>query len=256
MPEGDTIHRTAQRLAPALVGQRLARFEAPRLVGDRPQLDDEILAVEAVGKHLLVRFPADLVLETHMRMTGSWHLFRPRQRWSHPAHLARVVIGVADWTAVCFAAPTVRTWYDRPGLSSPIERLGPDLCRDDPDFAAILHRINQLVEPGTSIAAALLDQRVACGIGNVFKSETLWACRVSPFDPIETVDGPRREHLWRTASRQLRRNLGSARRTTVPGGLAVYDRARLPCRRCDGPISAIDRGGDERLTYWCPNCQV
>src|SRR5690606_29222073 len=97
MPEGDTLHRAAARLAPALEGQPLRRFEAPRLVGTRPRPGDVIERVEAVGKHLLVRFGSGLVLQTHLRMTGSWHLYRDGERWAKPAHLARVVLGAGEW---------------------------------------------------------------------------------------------------------------------------------------------------------------
>ncbi|MBT5867177.1 MAG: Fpg/Nei family DNA glycosylase, partial [Ilumatobacter sp.] len=76
MPEGDTIHRTANRLRPVLEGQPVVRFEAPRLAGDHPKSGDTIEAVQAVGKNLLLRFPRQLVLHTHMKMTGSWHIYR------------------------------------------------------------------------------------------------------------------------------------------------------------------------------------
>ena len=125
MPEGDTIHRTANRLRPVLEGQSVVRFEAPRLTGDRPKPGDVIEAVEAVGKNLLVRFPRQLVLHTHMKMTGSWHIYRNHERWQEPAHLARAVIEVPGWVAVCFAAPTVRTWRDIAGPTEPVVSFGP-----------------------------------------------------------------------------------------------------------------------------------
>ena len=127
MPEGDTIHRTANRLRPALDGQRLVRFEAPRLTGDRPRTGEVIESVEAVGKHLLIRFPGHLVLHTHMKMTGSWHLYRANERWRERRHLARVVLEVPGWVAVCFAAPVVQTYRDVVGQPSPVAHLGPDL---------------------------------------------------------------------------------------------------------------------------------
>lgn len=255
MPEGDTIHRTANRLRPALQGQPLVRFEAPRLRGDSPTLGDTIEAVEAVGKHLLIRFPRHLVLHTHMKMTGSWHLYRTNERWGEPKHLARAIVEVPDWVAVCFSAPVVQTWRDVDGQPTPIDHLGPDLCLREVDFAVITERCAQIATPGTSIAEALLDQRIACGIGNVFKSEALWACRVSPFTPIEAVSAEARDRLWRKASRQLRSNLEGGRRTTVPGGLAVYGRHRQPCRACGGTIEMDHHGDQARSSYWCPNCQ-
>ena len=214
MPEGDTIHRTARRLQPALVGQELVRFEAPRLTGDRPKPGECIEAVEAVGKHLLLRFPKHLVLQTHMKMTGSWHLYRTHEKWRQPAHLARAIVEVADWVAVCFSAPLVRTWRDLSGQPNPLSHLGPDLCLADVDIDLVVDRVGAIAEPGTTIAEVLLDQRIAAGIGNVYKSEALWACRVSPFTAVEDIDDVTRYKLYEVAGRQLRSNLMTAQRTT------------------------------------------
>lgn len=139
MPEGDTIHRTANRLRPALVGRLLVRFHAPQLVGDQPRPGTTVEGVEAVGKHLLVHFAGGLTLQTHLRM-GSWHLYRTGERWRKPPHLARATIEVEGWVAVCFAAPVVRCYRrDRPGGplgtgTDPVAHLGPDLGTADPDL--------------------------------------------------------------------------------------------------------------------------
>ena len=255
MPEGDTIHRTANRLRPVLEGQPVVRFEAPRLAGDHPKSGDTIEAVQAVGKNLLVRFPRQLVLHTHMKMTGSWHIYRTQETWQEPAHLARVVIEVPDWVAVCFAAPTVRTWRDVAGQPNPLSHLGPDLCLPNVDIDLVVERVANIAETGTSIAEVLLDQRIAAGIGNVYKSEALWACQVSPFTPIELVEPETRKRLFATASRQLQANLMTPTRTTAPGGLAVYGRRRQPCRRCRTAIQVRNHGDQARSTYWCPSCQ-
>jgi endonuclease-8 len=223
-------------------------------VGDRPRLGEVIEAVEAVGKHLLVRFSSGLTLQTHMRMSGSWHLYRVGERWQKPEHLARVVLGVDDWVAVCFSAPVVRTFVTARS-DSPVAHLGPDLCRDDADLALVVQRMGEISEPDAAIADVLLDQRVASGIGNVYKSEALFACGVDPFTPLRWVDRATRERLVDTAARQLRSNLGAGPRTTVPGGLAVYGRQRQPCRRCGSPVQASNRGPQARVTFWCPVCQ-
>ena len=256
MPEGDTIHRTANRLRPALAGQDLLRFDAPRLTGDRPRIGHQILDVEAVGKNLLIRFERQLVLHTHMKMTGSWHLYRPHEKWQKPAHLARATIGVADWVAVCFAAPTVRTWRDIDGQPNPLSHLGPDLCVGSPEIDVVVDRIANICEPQTSIADVLLDQRIAAGIGNVFKSEVLWACRTSPFAPVNEISNDERRQLYVTATKQLQANLTTAQRTTVPGGLAVYGRRRQPCLRCRSNIEVRNHGDQARSTYWCATCQL
>jgi endonuclease-8 len=264
MPEGDTIWRAAARLRPALAGAPLERFEAPRLVGDRPRPGTVVEDVEAVGKHLLVHFGGGLSLDTHMRMTGSWHLYRAGERWQRPRHLLRCLVAVPGWEAVCFSAPVVRT-YRRDGRAGPlgpgddpVAHLGPDLCAPDPDVDEVVARMGTHPEPGTSVAEVLLDQTVAAGIGNVYKSEVLFACGLDPFTPIEAVPAPLRRQLVEVAGRMLRRNLTTAQRTTAagpPGTVAVYGRARQPCRRCGTPVRMAHHGVHARSTYWCPRCQ-
>src|SRR3954464_8501564 len=154
MPEGDTIHRAAARLRPALEGKALVRFEAPRAVGRPPRPGTVIDAVEAIGKHLLVRFADGTTLRTHLRMTGSWHLYRTGERWQRGQHLARAVIEGGGWVpggfrapcrepgevAVCFAAPVV-------GLEANdarIAHLGPALTRLDITDAEIDEAVRRM----------------------------------------------------------------------------------------------------------------
>jgi endonuclease-8 len=194
-----------------------------------------------------------------MRMTGSWHLYRPGERWRKPAHLTRALIEVDDWVAVCFAAPVVRTYRRDVGSEpAPVAHLGPDLCRADlteADIDECLARMAACTGPADEIGAVLLDQRVACGVGNVYKSEVLFVCGVDPFRPVAEIDLDTRRCLVTTASRLLRANLGTASRTTVPGGLAVYGRSRQPCRRCGTTVRVRRQGEQARSTYWCPTCQ-
>lgn len=254
MPEGDTIHTLAGRLRPVLEGATLERFEAPRLVGShRPRPGMVIRSVGAHGKHLLVRFERDMVLDVHLGMVGTWQLAPPGTRPRRPVHLVRALVGVEGWDARFFTAPTVRTFVDRPG-SNPLDRLGPDLADPEPALDAAIERL-RTVDAERTIAETLLDQRVAAGIGNVFKSEVLWLHRVHPFTPAASLDDATVRTLLTTASTQIRANIGPGRRTTVPGGLAVYRRARLPCLRCATPIRMRHHGDQARSTYWCPVCQ-
>lgn len=264
MPEGDTLHRSANRLRPALEGQRLARFEAPRLTGPvRPAVGSTIVTVEAVGKHLLISFDDGVVLRTHLRMSGSWHLYRVGERWRKGAHLARAVVGTDEWVAVCFSAPVVEAFRAPPPgeplpVDHPLAHLGPDLCRPDVDLDAAVERFALVAEPDEEIKVALLDQRIAAGIGNVYASEVCWACGVDPFTPVAAVDVDLRRRLVTVVSAQLRANLGSGPRTTVaggPGSLAVYGRRGQPCRRCGTPVRMSRQGEQARSTYWCPTCQ-
>ena len=257
MPEGDSIWRLADRLRPALVGEVVERFEARTLVGERPRPGARIEGVEAVGKHLLIHFEGGLSLQTHLRMTGAWHLYAPGESWRKPAHLARVVVETGRATAVCFAAPVVRTYRRR--REAPLAHLGPDLTSPEPDLDAAARRLATL-PPSTEVKVALLDQRVAAGIGNVYASEVCHACRVDPFRRIDEIDEPTRRELFAVAHRLLRDNLQTPVRTTtglsaIPVRLAVYGRARRPCLRCRTPIRSGRQGLQPRVTYWCPACQ-
>lgn len=257
MAEGDTIHTLAARLRPALEGAVVTRFEAPRLVGVlRPRPGMRIESIGAHGKHLLIRFERRLTLEIHLGMVGTWQLARPGERLRKPRHLVRAWVGVEGWDAVFFTAPTVRAFVEDPARTTPISHLGPDLAEADVDLAAAVERMSTVPEPETTIAEVLLDQRVAAGIGNVFKSEVLWACAVDPFTPVWKVDGPTRLRLLEVASQQIQANVGPGPRRTVKGGLAVYRKDRRPCLRCGTPIRMRRHGEHARSTYWCPSCQA
>ena len=166
MPEGDTIWRTAAALDGALAGKELVRFQAARLVY-RPFAPGTIVeGAEAVGKHCLVHFDDGRTLRTHMRMTGSWHLYKPGERWRKKAAGMRALVEVADWVAVCFAAPEVELVTD----TAATDHLGPDLCLPGADVARAARLLLELSASDREIGDALLDQRIACGVGNVWKS--------------------------------------------------------------------------------------
>ena len=256
MPEGDTIHRAAAVLRGAIEGAVVTGFDAPRArcTTSPPEPGERVERVEARGKHLLIRFASGATLHTHMRMSGVWRTFPPDEPWRAGGRVVAVV-RTERAVAVCFAAPVVELLDDRAVRRHPVlSALGPDLCLPDPDLDESVRRSDGL-DPGTEIGVALLDQRVAAGIGNVYKSEVAFACRVDPFTPIAELDPDRRAALWRTASELLRRNLGPSPRRTTPYGLAVYERAGRPCRVCGTPIAVRRQGEAARSTWWCPTCQ-
>lgn len=256
MPEGDTIHRAAHRLRPVLVGHQLTRFEAARATGPRPHLGEVITGVEAVGKHLLMHFSGGVSVRTHLRMIGSWHLYRADERWRKGAYLARVVVGAdSGWVAVCFQAPIVETYRRAEGVPAPVAQLGPDLTTTTPDLDVAVARARAVADPTEAIANVLLDQRVACGIGNVYKSEVLFLHGVDPFTPVGALSADALRALFETASRLLVANLTTSRRVTYRGGVAVYGRARQPCPRCATSVRVARQGPLARTTYWCPQCQ-
>jgi endonuclease-8 len=254
MPEGDTIHRAARALHAALVGRTLRAFRVARPCGPPPAIGAVTERVESRGKHLDIAWDDGTVLHTHMRMSGAWHLYRAGERWRRPAAQARVVIGVDGFDAVCFNAPIVE--LHRGAASRRRDAvLGPDLCRADADIGDCVARLTLIRRPGTPIADALLDQRVACGVGNVYKSEALWATRIHPLTPVEALPHEARHTLLATAADLLRANLDGGPRATVAGGLAVYGRAGRPCRRCGGRVVSRRLGEHARATFWCPACQ-
>ncbi len=255
MPEGDTIHRAAIRMRPALAGHALTRFEAARLAGDRPALGEVIEDVEARGKHLLIHFSGGITLRTHMKMTGSWHLYRDGERWRKGAHLARAVVGGdGGWLGVCFQAPVVETYHRALGEPVALATLGPDLTGPAPDLDLAVARA-ALAAPGTELGDALLDQRIAAGIGNVYKSEVCFLHGIDPFTPVADVAPEVLHRIFDTSHRLLVANLGRSNRVTYRGGVAVYGRRGQACFRCGSVVRMRRQGEMARSTYWCPTCQ-
>ncbi|MEM7286647.1 MAG: DNA-formamidopyrimidine glycosylase family protein [Actinomycetota bacterium] len=254
MPEGDTIHRVVNRLRPMLEGERVTRLAVTRLTGPLPQVGEIVDDVRAVGKHLVVDFSGGLSIRVHLRMTGSWHAYRPGQRWTKAPSTARVVIGTGDWIAVCFNAPDVTVGSDP---DAELTHLGPDLCLPDADIDAAVARFDRFLDPATPIGVALLDQRVAAGIGNVYKCDVLHLRGVDPARALGDIPVDERRALLALASELLLANLGAGARQTVPEGLAVYGREGERCRRCGVTIERFRQGADQpRSTWWCRGCQT
>jgi len=261
MPEGDVIHRSAAALRTALVGRAMTRFDAPRLDGPRPSTSRVIERVECHGKHLEIAWDDGLMLHTHMRMSGSWHLYRVGERWRKPFSDMRVAIEVPEWVAVCFNAPIVETYreFDRfrhPGFG----RLGPDLITaSESELLECSRRLAEYADRDATVAEVLLDQHVACGVGNVFRSEVLWACELSPFATVSSLQVEDCVQIVNAAARMLRANVQKAYRVTVaelPGGLGVYARNGQRCARCGDTVQVKRVGDHARALYWCPGCQV
>jgi endonuclease-8 len=184
-----------------------------------------------------------------MRMTGSWHLYKPGERWRKKAAAMRARVAVEDWFAVCFAAPEVEL-VDDAGLEA-TGHLGPDLCLPTADVERAAELLVELSPPEREVGDALLDQRIACGVGNVWKSESLFVERLDPFTPVGRLSAEQRRSLLATAARLLQEQV------VRPDGVrAVYGRRGQPCRRCGTPISWRPQGPHRRGTYWCPACQV
>lgn len=258
MPEGDTIFRTAQTLGKVLTGQRLIGFRAAL-----PQLAQAGLAgrqvsrVEARGKNLLIHFEDGRVLYTHLRMSGSWHVYRPGEPWRKPERQARLVLQTDGFVAVCFNAPVVQVLTARQLARHPaLRNLGPDLAQADFDLAEARRRLR--AKAYLTIGEALLHQGLCAGLGNVFKSETLFVCRLNPFLRVRQLSDADLDRVLLTGHQLLAANLRRFPRATrfaVGGRYWVYGRRGQPCFQCGTAIQMRRQGLAARSTYWCPVCQ-
>jgi len=244
LPEGDTIWRTAAALRRRIGGKVVdeARPAAiARLKGRRVE------AVEPNGKHLLMRFEGGIALHSHMRMTGSWHVYRPGERWRQPEWRATAVLRFDDVVAVCFAAPVMELVRD---AQAAVAHLGPDILADPFDPDAVIVRARRSGAP--TLGELLLEQQVCAGVGNIYKCEALWALGLDAWMRPAELDNGRLRQLYLTARDLMRRNLVTpiARQRH-----AVHGRGGRPCPRCGTPIRIRAQGHQARLTYYCPRCQ-
>lgn len=259
MPEGDTVWLAARTMHQALAGQSIVAtdFRVPKLA--TVQLAGQaITAVAARGKHLLMRFDGGSTLHSHLRMDGSWHVYRPGRRWrGGPGWQVRAVISTPDWVAVGYRLPILEL-IATSSESEVVGHLGPDLMDENSDPAMAIERL--AARPTRPIGEALLDQRVVAGIGNLYRCESLFIARISAWTPTRDVSNPL--SLLRIAQRLLRLNaLTPAQVTTGVSSRQeehwVYGRQGRPCRRCTTTIRKADQGEPprQRVVFWCPTCQ-
>ena len=262
MPEGDTIHRAAKTLNMALAGRVITRFETmfpqlARVDDDAPLAGRTVESVEAAGKNLLMHFSGDLHLRTHMRMHGSWHIYKPGERWRARKSDMRIVIETETWVAVGFHIPIAEFYDER---QEDLRKIGPDFLGETFDEAEAVRRIRERAD--SEIAEVLLNQRVVAGIGNEYKSEVLFMARVNPFTRVRDVTGEQLDSILKIARKVMLANIqkrSMSRVTTfsldLRQNLYVFSRGGKPCRRCGTAIAYKKHGRDARGTYWCPKCQ-
>jgi endonuclease-8 len=276
VPEGDTIFRAARTLNKALAGKKITRFESafPRLTRihvDTPIDGRVVESVVARGKWIEMSLSGGLVLVTHMLMNGSWHIYRPGagERWKRPSRDMRVLIATEDFIAVAFNIQ-VAEFYDATEMDaeSPSRQIKADFLSEDFDEEEANRQLRSAGE--MEAGEALLQQRLVAGIGNVYKSEVCFACRVHPFRRMSAVSDESIRCMVHTARRFLLANVAdtsgeaivtytgfrrTTRRADPADRLWVYGRAGQPCRRCGTPIESRKQGLDARITFWCPQCQ-
>jgi endonuclease VIII len=274
MPEGDTIFRSARALNLALQGKQVASFETAyaqlAAVNDQsPVAGRTVESVESRGKWLLIHFSGDLILVTHMLMSGSWHIYRRGERWQRGRSHMRAVIATPDFEAVAFDVP-VASFHTARSLErqTGIPKLGPDLLDNSSSDDEAIQRIRTHADE--EIANVLLNQRVVAGIGNVFKSEICFTCGVNPFAKAASLSDAKLREMIEASRRLMAANVNEGatgrivtytgpRRTTGADNptarLWVYGRRGEQCRRCGTLILMRKQGPGARSTYWCPECQ-
>jgi len=274
MPEGDTIFRAARTLHRALSRQIVTGFESvlPKL--ERVEVDSRVTGrtidkVEARGKWQLIYFSGDLILLTHMLMSGSWHIYRPGEQWKRSRSDMRLIIHTAKIDAIGFNLP-VAEFHTSDSLRRRrvFNQLGPSVLATEYDPAEVSRRLR--AQPELTVGEALLSQSLLAGIGNVFKSEICFACGVHPFRTLASLSISELSCLVSTARKFLLANVSDTygdkiviysglRRTTGRSdneeNLWVYGRRGEPCRRCGTPIESRKQGLDARTSFWCANCQ-
>jgi endonuclease-8 len=212
------------------------------------------------GKHQLFRLRDGRTLHTHLRMDGTWRIVpAAAPARGGPAHQLRVMLVTTAHRVLGYRLPVVEL-IATADEARVVGHLGPDLLGPDWDAAEAIDRL--LAQPERSIGEALLDQRNLAGIGTLYRAETLFLSGVHPRRAVgEVTDLPRVVGL---AHRLLRANVERGSYDQVTTGNTrrgerhwVFERARLPCRRCGTTIRSEEFGppGQERPSYWCPNCQ-
>jgi endonuclease-8 len=272
VPEGDTVWRTARRLDQALSGRVLTTsdFRVPAWA-ETDLVGQTVVETVSRGKHLLTRLP-ELTIHTHLKMEGSWHIYRPSSPWRSPAFQARLVLANAEWTAVGFRLGTVEI-IERAHESRVVGHLGPDLLDLDFELSVAVERLTS--QPARPIGEALLDQRNLAGIGNLYKTEVCFLFGLHPATPVGGIHDIGR--VVTRAQALLIANRDRAEQSTTgnlrPGSrFWVYGRRGEPCRRCGTTIvaetlpstsdharrddpHATPSQDEARFSAWCPTCQ-
>ncbi len=271
MPEGPTIRTTADALREALAGQRVEGFHSPlkkaasegwaeKIAGQR------VRTVRSHGKNLFVDLDNDWTLYTHMLMWGAWHVYARGEPWRKEKRKARLVLETATHCAVLFSAPVVELIHASELARHRTAELGPNLMAE-PFGATDLAEVHQRIraQGDTPIGEVIMNQTVMAGIGNILKSEILFAAGIHPLRAAAGLDDDEVAQLVATSRDMMRRAYDTQgfvqvflppalRQATGKLGY-VYGRSSQICMRCGGMIAMVRQGEMQRMTFFCPFCQ-
>jgi endonuclease VIII len=182
-------------------------------------------------------------LHSHLRMNGRW---RVEPRGSRRVGQPWLVLRGDTHEGVLWNGPVLELRRD----SAPVSRLGPDILAVPPDIDGIVERLRGSQPAAREVGDALLDQRLVGGIGNVWKVESLWVARVSPWRRLANVSDEQLRAVLEEANRLMRNRLAG-----TPSRANVYRRKGRRCPRCGTAIRSWPQGDAARMAYWCPECQ-
>lgn len=267
MSDSDRFHRAAAALRPALVGRPLLGFVDPGLDGPSPRLGRVVESVEVQGRRLLLRFDDGVVLDSLFRspylaamgrrFVGLWYLYREGQDWPHSESDVAVALTVDGWTAACVHPVSVESYRAQDSRRHPaLGGQGPDISQMGADLGRVLHALLLYPDPEASMAEVLADQRVFCGVGNVYRSEVLWANRLNPDALVGSLSRRDLMSLMNSAAGLLTGGLDQRSRRRSEHKFAVYGRNGQACLRCHDTITVSYIGPAEQELYWCRGCQT
>ena len=271
MPELPEVETTRRHLEPHIVGrtvervvihagaERLAITHSPREL-ETELTGRQITELRRHGKYLLASLDDGRTWVIHLRMSGSL-VISPASEPAHPYERARVSFD--DGTVMRFNdLRKFGTWHLVEDLREAMPNAGPDALSQE--FSAQWLR-NQLARRTIAVKSALLDQKIAAGVGNIYADEACFIARIDPRTPANDV-GPRRSarlHAAVIEALQLSLDDGGTSISTYRDGLGqegthvmnvhVFRREGETCDRCGGTIRKIRLGG--RGTHFCPGCQ-
>ncbi len=254
MPEGDTLRRLADRVSNAYVGQQVlgCTFRHPRLA--LADLSGTTLrSVDATGKHLLSRFSNGKTLHLHLLMAGRVFL---SARPDVPEWRRRFEIQFETGLLTGVDVPLLHL-FDTTREEQFVGHLGPDLCGAyDHDVAVA--RVEAAAD--MHLSAALLDQRVVAGFGNIYAVETPFICGLNPFTKVGAIESI--EPIMAIGAALIRTNAMLGPQNTTGKRLSRSDQWVLPakvrtCKLCGATLERMSEGQTpwRRRTAFCPQCQ-